>query len=74
MSITVYTIEELMPILHLKKRAVRNLITRGYLRGRLVGRQWLVTEDAVKLDLKSPESKAGQPEPAEESSQFWQGK
>jgi excisionase family DNA binding protein len=55
MAVTVYTIPELMPILRLKKRAIRNLITSGELAGRLVGRQFLVSDEALKRYLKAPE-------------------
>jgi hypothetical protein len=37
MSITVYTIPELIPILRLKKRAIRKLIAEGELPARPVG-------------------------------------
>jgi len=51
-----YTIPELVPILKLKKRAIRQLLAKGYLRGQIVGRQWLVAEESVKKFLRSPET------------------
>jgi excisionase family DNA binding protein len=51
MSMTVYTIPELIPILRLKKRAIRKLIAEGELPARLIGRQWLVREEDLKMFL-----------------------
>lgn len=51
MAITIYTIPELIPILRLKKRAIRKLIAEGELPARLVGRQWLVREEDSKMFL-----------------------
>ncbi len=48
---TVYTIEELVPILRMKKRAIRRLISEGELPARFVGRRWLVREEELKLFL-----------------------
>jgi excisionase family DNA binding protein len=52
-----YTIPELVPILRIKKRAIRKLVSNGNLSGRLVGRQILVTEEALKRFLKAPDTK-----------------
>ena len=46
-----FTVPELVPILHLKQRAIRKLIADGQLRGRLVGRQYLTTEAALKVSV-----------------------
>jgi excisionase family DNA binding protein len=51
MNITVYTISELIPILRLKKRAIRKLIAECELPARLIGRQWLVREEDLKMFL-----------------------
>ena len=51
-----YTVDELVPVLKMKKRAVRQLLTDGKIPGRLVGRQWLVTDEAVRVFLRSPET------------------
>ncbi len=61
MSIAVYTIPELMPLLRLKKRAIRKLISTGKLSGRLVGKQWLVTEQALNAFLNSPDGTLSKP-------------
>ncbi len=58
---TVYTIPDLVPILKMKTRAIRRLLTDGDLQGRLVGRQWLVTEGSVKRFLETPERPANEP-------------
>jgi excisionase family DNA binding protein len=50
-----YTIPELVPILRIKKRAIRKLVSTGKLAGRLVGRQILVTEEALRHYLKTPD-------------------
>ncbi len=55
--VTVYTIPELMPILRMKKRAIRKLLIAGVLRGRFVGRQWLVTEESLRGFLDARDSK-----------------
>lgn len=52
-----FTIPELVPILRLKKRAIRKLVSNGDLSGRLVGRQILVSEEALKRFLKAPDVK-----------------
>ena len=51
-----FTVPELVPILHLKQRAIRQLIADGQLRGRLVGRQYLITEAALKAFLEENEA------------------
>jgi excisionase family DNA binding protein len=51
MAVTVYTIPELIPVLRMKKRAIRKLIAEGELPARLVGRQWLVREEDLKMFL-----------------------
>jgi len=55
-----YTVDELIPLLKMKKRAIRELLTRGKLRGRIVGRHWLVTEESVKVFLRSADTLMGQ--------------
>jgi excisionase family DNA binding protein len=54
-SITVYSIEDLMPILRMTQRAIRKLIHNGDLLGRKVGRNYLVTESALTDYLETPE-------------------
>jgi hypothetical protein len=55
MAVTIYTIPELIPILRMNKRAIRKLIRSRSLLGRLVGRQILVTEEALRMFLKAPD-------------------
>jgi excisionase family DNA binding protein len=50
-STKTYTIEELQPILRLKKRAIRKIIAEGELPARMIGRQWLVREEDLKMAL-----------------------
>ncbi len=54
--LTLYTIPELIPFLRLKPRAIRKLIASVALLGRLVGRQWLVTEEDLRAFLECEES------------------
>lgn len=54
MTMTVYRIPDLVPILKMKPRAIRKLFTEGQVRGRLVGRQVLTTEDSLKRFLGEP--------------------
>ena len=59
----IYRVEELVPILRVLKKAVRAYIASGRLRGRKVGKRWLVTEEALRLFLNSPDaSLTGLPE------------
>jgi excisionase family DNA binding protein len=53
--INAYTIPDLIPILRMKRRAIRQLLTNGRLQGRIVGRQWLVPEEAIRRFLETPE-------------------
>jgi hypothetical protein len=55
MSVTAYTIPDLIPILRMKSRAIRQLLTDGKLQGRIVGRQWLVPEESIKRFLETPQ-------------------
>jgi excisionase family DNA binding protein len=55
MTLKVYTVEELVPILRMKKRAIRRCLAEGELSGQLVGKKWLVTEEAVKVFLNAPD-------------------
>ena len=47
-----YTVADLETLLKIKKRAIRRLLADGELRGRFVGRQWIVTEDSLKSFLE----------------------
>ena len=47
-----YTVADLETLLKIKKRAIRRLLAGGELRGRFVGRQWIVTEDSLKSFLE----------------------
>ncbi len=58
---TTYTVEELVPVLRMSKRAIRKLFTSGRLRGLWVGRQYLTTEECVRLFLGEPRTAAPGP-------------
>jgi len=51
----IYTVEDLIPILQVSRKAVRRYLARGKLRGRKVGKKWLVTEEALRRFLESPD-------------------
>ncbi len=52
----IYTVEDLIPILQVSRKAVRAYIAEGKLRGRKVGKRWLVTEESLRKFLNSPGS------------------
>ncbi len=54
MSMKLYTLPELEPVLRLKKRVIRKLIRNGDLWARMVGRQYLVTEKSLSDYLEEP--------------------
>jgi hypothetical protein len=49
------TVPDLIPILKVKKRAVRRFLAEGRLKGRMIGHQWVVSENALRQFLESPE-------------------
>ena len=55
MPIRLYTIGDLIPVLRMQKRPIRKLITSGVLPGKRVGRQFLVSEEALCRYLNIPE-------------------
>jgi hypothetical protein len=46
-----YTVPELVPILKLKERAIRNLLASGKLPARRINRQWIVSEHSLRAFL-----------------------
>jgi hypothetical protein len=56
-----YTVNDLVPILHMKPRAIRRLIATDQLFGRMVGRQFLVTQTSLKEFLGE-----GEPAPTQQ--------
>ena len=50
----IYKVEDLAPILKVSKKTVRDYISSGRLRGRKVGKRYLVTEEALRMFLNSP--------------------
>ena len=51
-NLVVYTVPDLCKLLNTTPQTVRKYINEGRIRGRKVGRQWLVDEDAVKEYLR----------------------
>jgi excisionase family DNA binding protein len=51
-NLVVYTVPDLCKLLNTTPQTVRRYINEGKIRGRKVGRQWLVDEDAVKEYLR----------------------
>lgn len=51
-NLVVYTVPDLCKLLNTTPQTVRKYINEGKIRGRKVGRQWLVDEDAVKEYLR----------------------
>lgn len=47
-DIKVYTVPEIKEILHVSQRTIYNYITMGQLKAVKLGREWRVTEDALK--------------------------
>lgn len=60
-GVITYTVDELVPILRMKPRAIRRLIATDQLFGRMVGRQFLVTQTSLKGYLGE-----GEPAPVEQ--------
>lgn len=51
-NIVVYTVADLSKLLNTTPQTVRKYINEGKIKGRKVGRQWLVDEEAVKEFLR----------------------
>lgn len=47
-DIKVYTVKKIKEILHVSQRTIYNYITQGQLKAVKLGREWRVTEDALK--------------------------
>jgi len=47
-DIKVYTVKKIKEILHVTPRTIYNYITQGQLKAVKLGREWRVTEDALK--------------------------
>jgi excisionase family DNA binding protein len=47
-DIKVYTVKKIKEILHVTQRTIYNYITQGQLKAVKLGREWRVTEDALK--------------------------
>jgi excisionase family DNA binding protein len=51
-NLVVYTVADLSKLLNTTPQTVRRYINEGKIKGRKVGRQWLVDEEAVKEFLR----------------------
>lgn len=47
-DIKIYTVPELKELLHVSQRTIYNYITMGQLKAVKLGREWRVTEEALK--------------------------
>ncbi len=54
----IYDVPQLVEMLKVSKKAVRSYLISGQLRGRKVGKKWLVHEDAVREFLMNAEQTA----------------
>jgi excisionase family DNA binding protein len=52
----IYDVPQLAEMLKVSEKAVRSYLISGRLRGRKVGKRWLVHEDAVREFLMNAES------------------
>jgi len=57
----IYTVPHLAHLLKASVPTVRRLIAEGHLKGRKVGKKWLVSEDALKVFLMNADSTAKTP-------------
>ena len=51
-NLVVYTVADLSKLLNTTPQTVRKYINEGKIKGRKIGRQWLVDEEAVKEFLR----------------------
>ena len=51
-NLVVYTVADLSKLLNTTPQTVRKYINEGKIKGRKVGRQWLIEEEAVKEFLR----------------------
>ena len=51
-NLVVYTVADLSKLLNTTPQTVRRYINEGKIKGRKVGRQWLIDEEAVKEFLR----------------------
>lgn len=51
-NLVVYTVADLSKLLNTTPQTVRRYINEGRIRGKKIGRQWLVDEEAVKEFLR----------------------
>ena len=51
-NLVVYTVKDLSKLLNTTPQTVRKYISEGKIKGKKIGRQWLVDEEAVKEFLR----------------------
>lgn len=61
-DLTLYSVDDLHELLGLSKMTLRAYLRKGKLKGRKLGVQWFITEEAIRAyfqesDLKKPETK-----------------
>jgi len=51
-NLVVYTVKDLSKLLNTTPQTVRKYISEGRIKGKKIGRQWLIEEEAVKEFLR----------------------
>ena len=64
-GLTLYSVDDLHEQLGLSKLTIRAYLREGKLKGRKLGVQWFVTEEAIREYFEQPEPKTLQPEKRE---------
>ncbi len=64
-GLTLYSVDDLHEQLGLSKLTIRAYLREGKLKGRKLGVQWFVTEEAIREYFEQPEPKTPQPEKRE---------
>lgn len=60
-SLTLYSVDDLHELLGMSKMTIRAYLREGKLKGKKLGVQWYVTEDAIRDYFEEPEEKPVQP-------------
>ena len=60
-SLTLYSVDDLHELLGLSKMTIRAYFREGKLKGKKLGVQWYITEEAIREYFDQPEESAKQP-------------
>lgn len=61
-SLTLYSIDDLHEMLGVSKMTLRAYLREGRIKGRKLGVQWYVTEEAIREYFDQPQKNSGKPE------------